>query len=148
MTFQEEYDIITVDVKSKEMDEVSMFDNYITFNFEEGVPYVSITKNGVTFNKAVIMKLGYPEHVVLLINSAEKIIAIKSCQAEAPNSTTFYKENPKGILSVRWNAKDLLNTLQDITSWDLSQDAFRIDGCLVKEENAMIFDLKSAKKLS
>ena len=65
-----------------------------------------------------------------------------------PNSTTFYKKNAKGILSVRWNAKDLLNTLQDITSWNLSQDAFRVDGCLVKEENAMIFDLKSAKKLS
>lgn len=127
---------------------MSMFDDFVAFNFEEGVPYVSITKNGVTFNKAVIMKLEYPEHVVLLINSDEKIIAIKRCPAEVPNSTTFYKKNAKGILSVRWNAKDLLNTLQDITNWDLSQDAFRVDGCLVKEENAMIFDLKSAKKLS
>lgn len=126
---------------------MSMFDNFQTFNFEEGVPYVSITKNGVTFNKAVIMKLGYPEHVILLINPDEKMIAIKKCLAETPNSTSFYKENAKGILSVRWNAKDLLNTLQDITGWNLSQDAFRIDGCLIKEENAMMFDLKSAKKL-
>ncbi len=126
---------------------MSMFDDFQVFNFDEGVPYVSVTKNGVTFNKAVIMKLGYPEYVVLLINSNEQIIALKKCTEATPNSTSFYKENAKKILSVRWNAKDLLNTLQDITGWDLSKDAFRIDGCLIKEENAMTFDLKTAKKL-
>ena len=124
-----------------------MFDDFQVFNFDEGVPYVSVTKNGVTFNKAVVMKLGYPEYVVLLINPNEQIIALKKCTETTPNSTSFYKENAKKILSVRWNAKDLLNTLQDITGWNLSEDAFRIDGYLVKEENAMVFDLKTGKKL-
>ena len=35
------------------------FDGFTAFNFNEGAPYVSITKNGVTFNKSVIMKLKY-----------------------------------------------------------------------------------------
>ena len=126
---------------------MSMFDSFKSFNFDEGVPYVSITKNGVTFNKAVIMKLNYPTNVVLLINAEDKVIAIQKCTPDVKNSTTFYKENEKNILSVRWNARDLLNTLQDITGWDLSKDSYRVDGVLVAEENAMIFDLKTAKIL-
>ena len=127
---------------------MSFFEGFQTFNFEEGVPYVSVTKNGVTFNKAVIMKMGYPEYVVLLINAGEKKIALKKCTEEAPNHTSFYKENAKNILSVRWNAKDLLNTLQDMTGWDLSQNAYRIDGTLIKEEEAMLFDFTRAKCLN
>lgn len=127
---------------------MSLFEGFQSFNFEEGVPYVSVTKNGVTFNKAVIMKLGYPENVVLLINAGEKKIALQSCTTATPNNVPFYKENARKILSVRWNAKDLLNTLQDITGWDLSKVSYRIDGILIKEENAMLFDLSNAKCLN
>lgn len=127
---------------------MSFFEGFQAFNFEEGVPYVSVTKNGVTFNKAVIMKMGYPEYVVLLINAGEKKIALKKCTQDTPNHTSFYKENAKNILSVRWNAKDLLNTLQDMTGWDLSQNAYRIDGNLIKEEEAMLFDFTTAKCLN
>lgn len=127
---------------------MSLFEGFETFNFDEGVPYVSVTKNGVTFNKAVIMKMGYPEYVVLLINMQEKKIALKKCTNETPNHTSFYKDNDRKILSVRWNAKDLLNTLQDMTGWDLAKNSYRIDGILIKEEEAMLFDFANAKCLS
>lgn len=126
---------------------MAFFEGFETFNFDEGVPYVSITKNGVTFNKSVIMKLGYPEFVVLLINPETKMIAVKKCSEDTPQSASFYKSNEKNILSVRWNAKDLLNTLQDISGWDLSMDAYRVDGSLIKEEGAMLFDLSQGKLL-
>lgn len=134
-------------VKRKEVNVMSLFDNYKVFNFGEGVPYISVTKNGVTFNKAVIMKLNYPEHVVLLINPEEKIIAIKACDATTPNSAFFYKKNDKKVLSVRWNSKDLLKTIQSITDWNLSDDSYRIEGSLIQEENAMLFDLKTSQLL-
>ena len=47
---------------------MSLLENFKPFNFNEGVPYVSITINGMTFNKSVIMKLEYPEYVRLLID--------------------------------------------------------------------------------
>ena len=37
---------------------MSLLENFKAFNFNEGVPYVSVTSNGMTFNKSVIMKLG------------------------------------------------------------------------------------------
>ena len=49
---------------------MSMLSGFKAFNFNEGAPYVSITPNGVTFNKSVVMKLDYPEHAVLLIDES------------------------------------------------------------------------------
>ncbi len=126
----------------------SLLDGFTSFNFEEGVPYVSITKNGVTFNKAVVMKLNYPEYVVLLINTSKQQIAIKSCKKNDTNSVTFYKERESSkVLSVRWNGKDLLNTLQEMTGWNLDKEAYRSNGILLKEEGAILFDLAKATLL-
>lgn len=128
---------------------MSLFDNFTTFNFEEGVPYVSVTKNGVTFNKAVIMKMNYPEHVRLLINAESQQFAIQVCDESTENSTTFYKTKSKSkVLSVRWNAKDLLNTIEKITGWKLETESYRINGTQIPEENAMLFDLSKAISLS
>ena len=126
-----------------------MLDGFKSFNFNEGAPYVSITKNGMTFNKSVIMKLNYPEYVCLLINAPAKQIAIQVASQNTENATQFFHEEKKqgGILSVRWNGKDLLNTIKDITDWDLSMTGYRIDGKFLADENAMLFDLNTATEL-
>ena len=126
---------------------MSVLDTFSTFNFNEGVPYASITNNGMTFNKSVVMKLDYPEYVVLLIDEASKRIAIQRSDASAQNATTFYKAKKSNVISVRWNGRDLLNTSQGMMEWDLTADAYKVDGILLKEENAMLFDLKNATKL-
>lgn len=124
------------------------FSEFKEFDFSEGTPYFSITKNGITFNKGVVLKLGKPSHVLLLINEAGKQIAIKSCAEGTPRCNAFYKPNDRGVLSVRWNSKDLLNTFQALTGWDIENDSYRVEGQLLKEEGAMLFDLNTAEKLS
>lgn len=118
------------------------------FNFNEGVPYVSITNNGVTFNKSVVMKMDYPPFVKLLINRATKQIAVKACGEDSPNATAFYKQRKKNVISVRWNGRDLLNTIQEITEWDLSIESYKIEGQFLREENAMLFNLTEALPLT
>ncbi len=124
------------------------FSGFKEFDFEEGMPYVSITKNGITFNKGVVMKLGRPSRVVLLINSESKQIAIRGCDENTPRSNAFYKENDRGVVSVRWNSKDLLSTLKDMMGWNLDRESYRAEGQLLKEEDAMLFDFNNAEKLS
>lgn len=127
---------------------MSIFEKFTTFNFNEGVPFVTVTKNGVAFNKGAIMKLNYPTHVLLLINAPEKQIAIKACSADDPNAIVFYNDEKKSnVLSVRWNARDLLNTIKDITGWDYSKDGYKVVGSLIPEEQAMLFDLNNAEIL-
>ncbi|MDD3336985.1 MAG: hypothetical protein PHI98_16000 [Eubacteriales bacterium] len=126
---------------------MGLLDGFKSFSFEEGVPYVSITANGVTFNKSVVLKLDYARHVLLLINDEEKQIALQACDEQAKNAAPFFKEKKSGVISVRWNGKDLLNTLQDIMGWDLKSKAYRVDGSFVKSENAILFDLNRATEL-
>lgn len=128
---------------------MSLFENFTAFNFNEGAPYITVTKNGAAFNKSVIMKLNYPTHVLLLINAQQKQIAIKVCSSDTPNATKFFNSDKKGnSLFVRWNARDLLNTLKDITGWDYTKAGYKVLGTLIPEENAMLFDLNTAEILN
>ena len=128
---------------------MAILDSFVPYNFSAGVPYVSITSNGVTFNKSVVIKLDYPKHVVLLIDAAEKRIAVQSCDSTTPNAVAFYKPKKSNVVSVRWNGRDLLNSIEEITGWDLKNcSGYRVDGTLLKDENAILFDLKEAKSLS
>ena len=86
---------------------MALFDNFKTFDFTEGVPYVSITRNGITFNKAVVMKLGCPTYAILLINDIDKQIAIQVSTEENNKAVPFYKEKKSGLISVRWNGKEI-----------------------------------------
>lgn len=126
---------------------MALLDRFKPFNFNEGVPYVSVTSNGMTFNKSVVMKLGYPTHVLLLINEEAKQIAIKKCDETDQNAATFYKPKKSNAISVRWNGKDLLNTVSEMMGWDLSKMGFKVDGLLIREEDAMLFDLARAAEL-
>lgn len=127
---------------------MNVFEGFSAFNFDEGVPYVSVTKNGVSFNKSVIMKLNYPSNVVLLINPESKKIAIKCCDESTPNSVAFYKNKENSnVLCVRWNAKDLLDTIEKMMEWDLESSGYRAGGILLNEEKAMLFDLSMAKSI-
>ena len=126
---------------------MSLLDSFKPFNFNEGVPYVSITTNGMTFNKSVVMKLAYPAHVVLLIDEDSKRIAIKKCDESAQNAVAFYKPKKSNVISVRWNGRDLLNTIEEMMGWNLSKMGYKADGLLLREEDAMVFDLSKAIEL-
>lgn len=134
-------------MQTKEVADLGVFDDFSVFDFSEGVPYLSITRNGVTFNKAVTLKLGKPQYVRLLINAEKKLIAVQVCDEDGEKSVQFYKQNRKDILSVRWNGRDLLNTLRELLGDDLQRHGFRIDGTLLREEHAMLFDLNKAVPL-
>lgn len=115
-----------------------------TFDFSEGVPYMSITSNGLTFNKSVIMKMNYPAFVKVLINEDEKQIAVQSCDENDDKATPFYKEKANGVLSVRMNSKDLTNTIARICDWDLKKLSFKVNGVYYPEASLMLFDLTDA----
>ena len=88
--------------------------NFKAFDFNEGLPYVSITNNGLTFNKSVIMKMSYPAYVRLLINENDKQMAIQVCDEKDERSVQSFREKANGVLSVRLNSKDLISTIERI----------------------------------
>ena len=118
---------------------------FAVFDFSEGIPYFSVTSNGVTFNRAVTLKLGTPAFVRLLINESTRQVALQVCDESTPKAVAFYKPKTNGVLSVRWNAQDLVATFKRLMQSDL-QHGFRVNGELV-ENGLMVFDLNTAKAL-
>ena len=118
---------------------------FAVFDFSEGIPYFSVTSNGVTFNRAVTLKLGTPAFVRLLINESTRQVALQVCDESTPKAVAFYKPKTNGVLSVRWNAQDLVATFKRLMESYL-QHGFRVNGELV-ENGLMVFDLNTAKAL-
>lgn len=106
--------------------------------------YVSITRNGITFNKAALEKVGSASHVVLLVNRDAKQFAIKPCSQNDPNALAFTAQKPASP-NVRWNSKDLLRLFSSLMSWQLEKsDGYRVNGEYIKTEKALLFDLNKA----
>ena len=127
---------------------MSVLEGFSAFDFSEGVPYASFTQNGVTFNKAVTLKLGEPEYARFLINPDTQQVAVQACDADEKNATVFYRPRASGALSVRWNARDLLNTLERMMGWNFKDVGYRADGVFLKDERAIVFDLSKVTILT
>lgn len=123
------------------------FSGFSEFDFAESLPSASITKNGITFNRGVVSRLGRPSRAVLLINPDQKQIAIRGCDENAPRSNSFYRDNGRGVTSVRWNAKSLIVAIKEMMGWDLESESYRVDGQFFKEDETMLFDLNKAKTI-
>ena len=108
---------------------MSALDGFRAFDFSEGVPYASFTQNGITFNKSVTLKLGEPEYAKFLINPETKQVAVQVCDSDDKNATVFYRPKASGVLSVRWNARDLLNTLERVMGWNLKEMVIGLTEC-------------------
>ena len=127
---------------------MSVLEGFSAFDFSEGVPYASFTQNGITFNKSVTLKLGEPEYAKFLINADTKQVAVQACEAGEKNATVFYRPKASGALSVCWNVRDLLNTLERIMGWNFKEVSYRADGILLENERAIVFDLAKATTLT
>jgi len=131
----------------KEASKMIDLTKFKTFDFSEGVPFVSVTSNGLTFNKSVIMKMNYPPYVKLLINEEDKQIALQACQENDEKAVSFYKEKANGVLSIRWNSKDLIQTVARLCGWDLKNNSYRVPGIMVPDVSLMLFDMTDATEM-
>ena len=121
-----------------------MLEGFKRYDIAIGTPSVSITDNGMSFSKATIVRLGKPEYVIFLVDEKDKRIAIQKADRDDEGATQFYTE--KKIVSVRWNNKELLKMISSLMGWELSGNVYKADGEYIPTEEAMIFDLKEAKR--
>lgn len=126
-----------------------MLEGFEPINLIIGLPSMSVTTNGVSFSKSAIIKLGKPEYVILMINRQNKQIAVQVCDEKEENATPFLKnKSSNSSLIVRWNNKDLLNNIEKIMDWNLDESGYKINGDYIIEEQAIIFDLNKANKIT
>lgn len=123
-----------------------MLEGFKQYNMSIGKSSVSITENGVAFSKTCVLKMDKCQYVKFFIDETNKRIAIQKAQASDDGSIAFYNEQK--IISVRWNNKELLKTITRMMEWELQGNVYKVDGDYISEEEAMVFDLKEAEKIT
>lgn len=126
---------------------MSLLDKFEIIDSVTGVPSISITKNGISFNKGTLEKLARPAYVQALIDKQNKQIAIVPCDENDRGSRFFYKEGRDTANGVRWNNFDLRTTVETMMGWDLSDGGWKSAGIFSEEDNALIYDLNSAEPI-
>lgn len=124
-----------------------MLEGFTQFTFGGMAAYASITKNGISFNKVAVGKLNSTPYVLLFLNAQNLQFAIKKASANEAGAIPFGDSAKKGSTSVRWNSKEFLRAICDMTGWNLQAPTcagYKVFALYDKSEGALIFDLKEA----
>lgn len=127
---------------------MGFFDDFELLDPVNGIPSMSITKHGVSFNKSALEKLGCPENVKALLDKKGKRFAIISCEKEDRGARKFCKKGRDISNGVRWNNYDLKITLETLMGWNLAEQSWKSIGSYSEDERALIFDLLAVEDIS
>ena len=124
---------------------MSILEGFKILNRASGNPIMSITRNGISFSKATIAKIGYPAYVHLMVDDSTNRVALVPCEEDI-DSIAFVKEGMRPNF-IRWNNKDLINRLLGLCNLKLTSDfkGIRIDSEYFPDENVLIFEMDKYK---
>ena len=80
-----------------------------------------------------------------MIIASTKQLAIQKTDETDAVGVQFIKKNIDNRNGVRYNNRDLENTIETLMGWDLSTKTYRIDGIYQEDDHAMIFNLLTAR---
>ena len=98
-----------------------MLEGFEPLRLVTGIPTMSITKNGVSFNKTSIEKLGCPPYVIPMIDRQGN--------------------------GIRWNNNDLVATFENMMGWKIAYMGMKVRGKYSENDKAIIFNLESAEPI-
>lgn len=110
---------------------------------------MTVTNKGIKFNGNVVYRIQKAEFVRLFLNLKTKQVAIQKCREQDDYSVLFLTrdKNWNWRNGVQLNNQLLKQKIRDFMDWDLENYNYRAYGFFSEEDNAVIFDLKSARKL-
>lgn len=123
-----------------------MLEGFVEVPILQGSSFLSVTDNGLNFNKNVVKHMQRAESVKIFCNSSKKQIAIKKCNKNAENSIPFYRNEKNLINGVRFNNREVQQMIATMMDWNLSEYNYRVDGFLVDDNETMVFNLNCARK--
>ena len=122
-----------------------MLDGFKPIELMVGSAVLSVTSNGLSFNKNVVSKMGCPEYIRFMLNDSTKQLAIQKTDENDSIGVPFARKSVDNKNGVRYNNRDLEHTLESLMGWDLSTKTYRIDGVYSDDDHAMIFNFNDAR---
>lgn len=124
-----------------------MLEGFEPIKLVTGTPTMSVTKNGVAFNKTAVEKLGCPPFAIPMIDRAGSRFAIVARDYEENDTKRFYQKGRDTSNGVRWNNNDLIATFESMMGWNIEQMGVKVKGVYSEIDRAIIFDLHEASPI-
>jgi len=123
-------------------------DGFETYEVVKGTPSMTVTRNGIAFNQAAVLRLQSAPRVHLLLDREGRRFAIAACDEDEPGTLPFHREGSPTSKGVRWNNTDLRLTLGDVAQVDTERQGFKAAGVFHSSPSpALEFDLKNLSPL-
>lgn len=100
----------------------------------------------VKFNRVTAEELDYPPFVHFLINPKEKQFAIRPCKEDDPNAVVFFKPKEQQKYQIAVNNAAVTRMIRKMAGWSAADGNWNIPGVYLTDEEALVYDLKTAKK--
>ena len=123
-----------------------MLEGFLEIPILQGSSFMSVTDNGLNFNKNVVKHMQKAARIRLLCNPVKKQIAIQKCDSSNENSIPFYRDEKSLQNGVRFNNREIQQMIAKMMDWDLSQYIYRADGFLAEDGRTMMFNLNNARE--
>ena len=105
------------------------------------VPYITLSRYGITFSKASLEKLNNAQYVHALIDRDNQQFAIQPCENDAA-AIEFVSPSKKNPAFIRWGSRKMLRTLVSVTNINVNESSYRFAGVFYKEEGVIIYNRK------
>ena len=106
---------------------------------------VNITGNQIKFNNATADELDFPAHIQILINPKEQQFAIRACKEDAPNAIPFSRPKEEQKNPIKFTQAVVVDMIRKMAGWG-SDEKWNIPGIFFAEEEAIVYDVKTATR--
>ena len=125
--------------------------DFNSLNFEtidantNATPDIFFNQKGLSFSRRVVEDLGYPAHVLCMLDAKNRVFAIRACRKDESRAFKFSKPKEEQKTTISLTGKNLLDSLRKCTAdiWEKGV-RYKVTGFWVAEAKTMCFELKEA----
>lgn len=109
-------------------------------------PDIFFNQHGLTFSRKVVEDLGYPAHILCMLDAANRVFAIRACRKDESRAFKFSRPKEEQKSTITLSGKNLLDPLRKCTADIWEKDVrYKVTGFWVAEAKTMCFDLNEGE---
>lgn len=106
---------------------------------------MTVMGNMIKFNKATATELMYPEYVRMLIDAANKQVAVQACSDKTRNAVVFSKGEGKQVYAITVKVPAIVVAIRKLIPELGEKESLTFHGKLYAEDKAIIYDLSAGE---
>jgi len=117
-------------------------------NFSRPAILVDLKKCRIRIHKNTLHSIGDPDHVLLLVNPEERILAVLSSDNSDPRAHKIIKVSSSSQKSIELYSRSLVKNLRNLCSYWQDNQSYRLYGEIILNEGVAQFHMDESVLVS